>query len=394
LAEGRISIVRLHRRSVYVLVSALTVLAVASVASARSRAVAGNPTFTPHPPAGIKGALLPSQVHLWKYNKATARYVTVPGKPPKLYVPHIRKASKTWTIAFAEGWAANAFSVPIHKGVYLYAKLAGVKIIYCDNQFKTDQAISCAEQLVSEHPDFAIESNWQSGVVDALSKIWSKAHVPTVNDDVWHPNSIFFGANNYESGTIAGRAAGTYAKQKWGCKDVWVFLGEHKEEGAAADLRLSGFADGVQEVCGKLPSGQINREIMAAGTTDQAITVTTDWLTAHPQAKHIVATSIDDERATGMAKAFLATRRDGVAAGQGADTVGIAAVKDAPVSKNDYLGTVAFFNNKYALYMMSIGLDVLEGKPVPQEVHLPHVFITHSDLGKTDVTSLPCQHGC
>jgi ribose transport system substrate-binding protein len=351
-------------------------------------------SFKPHPPAGINGALLPSQIHLWKYAKATGKYVAVSGKPPATYVPHIHKAKKQWTIAFAEGWAANAFSVPIHQGVYLYAKLAGVKIIYCDNQFKTDVAISCAEQLASQHPDFAIESNWQSGVVDALSKVWTKAKIPTVNDDVWHPNSIFFGANNYESGTIAGKAAGTYAKQQWGCKNVWVFLGEHKEEGAAADLRLSGFADGVQEICGRLPSAQINREIMAAGTTDEAITVTTDWLTAHPQATHILATSIDDERATGIAKAFVATHRAGVAVGQGADTVGVAAIKGAPVSKNDYLGTVAFFNNEYALYMMSIALDVLSGKPVPQEVHVQHKFITHNTLSQVNVSSIPCQHGC
>jgi ribose transport system substrate-binding protein len=373
---------------------AMVVLACIAGIAVSAVAAASRGSYTPHPPAGIKGALLPSQIHLWKYNKSTGKYVAVPGKPPTTYIPHIRKAPKQWTIAFAEGWAANAFSVPIHKGVYLYAKLAGVKVVYCDNQFKTDVAISCAEQLASEHPDFAIESNWQSGVVDALSRVWTNNKIPTVNDDVWHPNSIFFGANNYESGTIAGKAAGTYAKQHWGCKDVWVFLGEHKEEGAAADLRLSGFADGVQIVCGKLAGSHIAREIMAAGTTDQAITVTTDWLTAHPEAKHIVATSIDDERATGIAKAFVATHRDGIAAGQGADTVGIAAIKNSPVSKNRYLGTVAFFNNEYALYMMSIALDVLEGKPVPQEVHVKHVFITHNTLGKANVSAIPCQHGC
>jgi ribose transport system substrate-binding protein len=364
-----------------------------AAAVAVTTAGAARQGFTPHPPAGIKGALLPSQIHLWRYDKS-GKYVAVTGKAPAVYVPHIRKAPRRYTIAFAEGWAANPFSVPIHQGVYLYAKLAGVKVIYCDNQFKTDQAITCAEQLASQHPDFAIESNWQSGVVDALSRTWARSKVPTVNDDVWHPNSIFFGANNYESGTIAGRAAGQYARQHWSCKDVWIFLGEHKEEGAAADLRLSGFADGVQEVCGAIASSHIQREIMAAGTADQAITVTTDWLTAHPQAKHIVATTIDDERATGIAKALVATHRDGVAAGQGADTVGLAAIKSAPTSKNRYLGTVAFFNSEYALYMMSIALDVLGGKPVPQEIHVKHVFLTHDTYGKVNVTALPCRSGC
>jgi ribose transport system substrate-binding protein len=358
------------------------VAGIAIVAGVVAATASSGVTFKPHPKGGIKGALLPSQLHLWKYNKAQGRYVVVPGNASKPYVPHIGKAPKAWTIAFAEGWAANPFSVPIHKGVYTLAKLAGLKVIYCDNAFKTDQAITCAENLSARHPDFAIESNWQSGVAPAVSRIWTKAHIPTVNIDVWHPNSIFFGANNYVSGTTAGQAAGKFAKKQWGCKNLWIFLGEHKEEGAAADLRLSGFADGVQEICGAIPSNQIVREIMAAGTADQAITVTTDWLTGHPQAQHIVSTTIDDERSTGVAKALVATRRDGYAVGQGCDTVGIAAVKSATPSKNRYLGCVAFFPDKYPNYVTSIALDVLKGKPVPQEVHIAHKFLNHANIGK------------
>jgi ribose transport system substrate-binding protein len=361
------------------IVACLGLVAVAVLTSGSAARLNG---FTPAPKAGIKGALLPAQLHLWKYDKNAGHYVVVSGDASKPYVPHMRKAPKPWTIAFAEGWAANPFSVPIHKGVYALAKQAGLKIIYCDNAFKTDQAITCAEQLASQHPDFAIESNWQGGVAPAVARIWDKAHVPMVNVDVWHPDGIFFGANNYTSGMVAGKAAGAYAKRTWGCKDIWLFLGEHKEEGAAADLRLSGFADGVQEVCGELPSSQIQREIMSAGTADQAITVTTDWLTAHPQAKHVLATTIDDERATGQAKALIAARRDGVAVGQGCDTVGIGAVKSAPVSENKYLGCVAFFPDRYPNYLIPIALDVLMGKPVPQEIHIAHTFLTNATIRK------------
>jgi ribose transport system substrate-binding protein len=364
-----------------VFVAALTVVAVASVAASSG----ANSTATPFKPvlkSGIKGALLPSQVKMWRYDKASGRYKVVSGKPPAAYTPHITKQSKQYTIAFAEGWAANAFSVPIHKAMYTLAKQMGVKLIYCDNEFKTDKAVTCAESMAAQHPDFVVESNWQSAVAPAVMKIWNAARIPAVTLDVWHPNAIFAGADNYTSGLIGGKAAGAYAKKTWGCKDVWVFLGEHLEEGAAADLRLSGFADGVQEVCGKLPSGTIAREIMDAGTTDQAITKTTDWLTAHPQAKHVLATTIDDERATGQSKALVASHRDGVAVGPGCDTVGIAAVKSGDVAKNHYLGCTAYFPEKYAAYAMSVAEDVLAGKAVPQEVHLQHRFLTHANIGQ------------
>src|SRR4029079_4024795 len=106
----------------------------------------------------------------------------------------------------------------------------------------------------------------------------------------------------------------------------------------------------------------------------------TDWLTGHPQAKHILSTSIDDERATGIAKAFVATRRDAYAVGQGCDTVGIDAVKKAPPSTNRYLGCVAFFPDKYPDYVVPIGLDVLEWKPVPHALHIQHKFLNHDTI--------------
>jgi ribose transport system substrate-binding protein len=360
----------------------MVALACAIGAAAAASGWAGPLGFNPQPRGGIKGALLPGQLHLWRYDKSAGHYVVAPGSAANGYVPHMRKAPKAWTVAFAEGWAANPFSVPIHKGVYKLAKQAGLKIVYCDNAFKTDQAITCAEQLAAQHPDFAIESNWQGGVAPGVARVWDRAHIPMVNVDVWHPDGIFFGADNYTSGTIAGLAAGAYAKKAWSCKDVWVFLGEHKEEGAAADLRLSGFSDGVQRICGPLPKGQIQRQIMGAGTADQAITVTTDWLTAHPQAKHVLATSIDDERATGQAKALLASHRNGVAVGQGCDTVGIDTVKAAAVATNAYLGCVAYFPDKYPDYLVPIALDVLSGKAVPQEIHIAHKFLTHGTIRK------------
>jgi ribose transport system substrate-binding protein len=350
--------------------------------SSSSDSSGSSKAFTPQPKSGVQGGLLPSELKLWKYDTSAGKFQVVSGDASKPYQPHDDKAPKPYTFAFAEGWAANPFSVSIHKGVYKFAKQMGINIIYCDNQFKTDVAISCAEQLAAQKPDFAIESNWQSGVAKQVMAIWDKAKIPAANVDVWHPNGIFFGANNYDSGVIGGKAAGQYAKKQWGCKEVWLFLGEHLEEGEAADLRLQGFADGVQEVCGELPSGNIDRLVMDAGTADQAITKTTDWITAHPQAKHVLATSIDDERATGIAKALVASRTDGVALGPGCDQVGIAAVKSAPTSENKYLGCVAFYPERYPDYLMSIGLDVLAGKPVPQEVHIVHKFLNHDTIGQ------------
>ena len=362
----------------------LTLLALTGCSSGSSDENAGSTeeagAYTPVLTGGIPGALLPEELKLWKYDFATAKYTPTEGDA-KSYVVNLVKPDKTFTLAHMDGWATNPFAIPIAKGIAKLAKDLGLKLIYCDAEFKPEKAISCAEILASQKPDFVIAGNWQGGAAAAIMAIFDKAKIPAASIDVSHPNAIFFGASNYASGVVGGKAAGEYAKATWDCKDVWVFMGENLEEGEAADLRLVGFADGVQEVCGALPADRIQRMRLSAGTADQAITVTTDWLTAHPEAKHILSGTIDDERANGMAKAFAATKRDGMVVGQGCDSVGIAVVKMAPASENRFLGCAAYYPEKYGDYLVSIALDVMAGKAVPQEIHMEHTFLDHDTIG-------------
>ena len=362
----------------------LTLLALTGCSSGSSDENAGSTeeagAYTPVLTGGIPGALLPEELKLWKYDFATAKYTPTEGDAQS-YVVNLVKPDKTFTLAHMDGWATNPFAIPIAKGIAKLAKDLGLKLIYCDAEFKPEKAISCAEILASQKPDFVIAGNWQSGAAAAIMAIFDKAKIPAASIDVSHPNAVFFGASNYASGIVGGKAAGEYAKATWDCKDVWVFMGENLEEGEAADLRLVGFADGVQEVCGALPADRIDRMRLSAGTADQAITVTTDWLTAHPEAKHILSGTIDDERANGMAKAFVATKRDGMVVGQGCDSVGIAVVKMAPASENRFLGCAAYYPEKYGDYLVSIALDVMAGKAVPQEIHMEHTFLDHDTIG-------------
>ena len=362
----------------------LTLLALTGCSSGSSDENAGSTeeagAYTPVLTGGIPGALLPEELKLWKYDFATAKYTPTEGDAQS-YVVNLVKPDKTFTLAHMDGWATNPFAIPIAKGIAKLAKDLGLKLIYCDAEFKPEKAISCAEILASQKPDFVIAGNWQGGAAAAIMAIFDKAKIPAASIDVSHPNAVFFGASNYASGVVGGKAAGEYAKANWDCKDVWVFMGENLEEGEAADLRLVGFADGVQEVCGALPADRIDRMRLSAGTADQAITVTTDWLTAHPEAKHILSGTIDDERANGMAKAFVATKRDGMVVGQGCDSVGIAVVKMAPASENRFLGCAAYYPEKYGDYLVSIALDVMAGKAVPQEIHMEHTFLDHDTIG-------------
>jgi len=330
--------------------------------------------FEARPQGGIAGALLPEERALWSYDNETGDFGVVDGDASPPYAPNLRALPEGTKIGFAEGWAAIPFSYAINQRLYALADELGFEVVYCDNDFKADKAVSCAELIVQQGADVVIESNWQSGAAAAVMNIFDEAKIPVMSVDVVHPNAIFLGADNYVSGLIGGQAAGEHANSLGRCDDVSVLVGINPGEGDAANERLSGFVDGVQTVCGALPEDRIHEDLIDAGTTDQALTKVTDWLTAHPGAGFVLATAIDDPRGFGMSNALAQAGRDGVAIGIGCDDIGLAATR-TPVEENNFLGCVAYFPEKYPDFAVSIAADILEGAAVPQEVHLDHVFL-------------------
>lgn len=335
--------------------------------------------FEARPKGGIPGALLPEERSLWLYDTGSRKFEPTEGDASAAYEASPRALPDGTKVGFAEGWAAIPFSYAINQRLYELAGELGFEVVYCDNAFKADQAVTCAELLVQQGADVVIESNWQSGAAAAVMNIFNEAGIPVMSVDVVHPNAIFLGADNYASGLIGGQAAAEHAKALGRCDDVTVLVGINPGEGEAANERLSGFVDGVQTVCGALPADRIDDELIDAGTTDQALTVVTDWLTAHPGAGFVLATAIDDPRGFGMSNAIAQAGREGVAVGIGCDEVGVAATR-VPVKDNHFLGCVAYFPEKYPDYAVSIAADILEGKAVPQEVHLDHVFLTEESI--------------
>ncbi|MEO1024512.1 MAG: sugar ABC transporter substrate-binding protein [Pseudomonadota bacterium] len=363
-------------------------LSLTSMKSLAAGALLGSMVFAPialaqdfeaRPRGGIPGALLPSERSLWLYDSTSQKFNTVDGDASAAYEARPRKLPPGTKVGFAEGWAAIPFSYAINQRLYELAGELGFEVVYCDNAFKADQAITCAELLVQQGADVVIESNWQSGAAASVMNIFNEAGIPVMSVDVIHPNAIFLGADNYASGLIGGQAAAEHAKALGRCGDVSVLVGINPGEGEAANERLAGFVDGVQTVCGALPADRIDDELIDAGTTDQALTVVTDWLTAHPEAGFVLATAIDDPRGFGMSNALAQAGREGVAVGIGCDEVGVAATR-VPVKENHFLGCVAYFPEKYPDYAVSIAADILEGKAVPQEVHLEHVFLTEESV--------------
>ena len=339
--------------------------------------VNGTDYQTPGPAGGILGALPPDEVFPWVYNTDTSTFEVEGADPADPFDPSIRTASQPWRLGWVSGWAALEFSTYIEESIRSTAAASGVEIVgTCDSEYDPEKALSCAETISELDPDAVVFGNWRSEAAESSMNVFNAAGIPIITIDVFHPNAIFFGANNYISGVIAGINSGLYAQDTWDCAGVHVLLAENLTAGEAPDLRVSGFADGVQAVCGEVPVDRIPTD----GSPENGLAITTDWLTANPGAQNVLATSLDDVVAVPMSRAMEQAGRSGVAAGHGSEPNGVKRMYEASIEQTRYLGSVAYFPELYGVYAVAALIDVLEGRSVPQEIHIDHVWINRDNV--------------
>ncbi len=105
----------------------------------------------------------------------------------------------------------------------------------------------------------------------------------------------------------------------------------------------------------------------------------TELLPSLPLDAKIAIIPINDEAALEALTAFeQAGRLDQVVAvGQGADALGIAALRR---SNHPLIGTTRFGPETYGKKLISLALKILKGESVPPAVYNKHVFITKDNI--------------
>ena len=208
-----------------------------------------------------------------------------------------------------------------------------------------------------------VQAQQVASVSDAFLKILqTDGCIPTVQMYLQTKNVPAFGAVWKDVGAAQGTWLAEQAQAKgWTPDDTALVqctdpsLGEDVNSmfpAAVQALKDGGFA---------LADGN-SFQLKCEFTPQKAQVPVTDWLTAHPNFKHILMSTIDDERMSGMTNAM---RRAGKNEGEsylgiasGADELGQKEIKNGHES-----ASIAFFPEKYGEWLIPMIEDVLAGHP-------------------------------
>lgn len=276
---------------------------------------------------------------------------------------------------------AIPFSKLVSDGFKEQAEIAGAELVFCDSKLDAATALACVQNFAAQGVQAYM--NFQP-VADAGQEICDAGPdgAPVIAIDIAQGDcqTAFMGANNARAGSIGGEGLGKWIAENWNCEiDAWVSL-EDFGVGSVNDARMDGQRAGYESVCGPIDESKVQVRELDAGRQDKALKAFGDTLTALPDAKRIAVVAINDDGiSAALAAARTAGREDQVAvSGMGVDAISHCEI----ASGGQWVGSTAFFPERYGEIGIPYLIDAAKGSAIPKELLVDHLYITKDNIGE------------
>jgi ribose transport system substrate-binding protein len=304
--------------------------------------------------------------------KKEQQYPGAPGKGKKL--------------GFANIFGTLPFCISVEQNIIKQAKLAGFAqsdMIIMDNQYDSVLGLKNADIMLSKRPDFFIEFQADAKVNNIVSAKFTAAKIPLLAIDVPIPGAPFMGVNNWKVALMGGNYMAKLIKEQWGGWDNvdMVVLLQMPAGGDVTMLRSEGFAAALVEQFGPDAEKKIVRTDGGMGQSEQAKAAMDDVLAAHPNAKKICVTSINEQTMAGAIASLQSAGRwdaeDIIIITLGVDELGQSQIRDDLSDAG-----IAFFPEHYGEYVVPAVCAMLQGKAVPPWIYVENEVITKANIDK------------
>jgi len=303
--------------------------------------------------------------------------------------PYAGAPLKGKVIGFANIFGTLPFCISVEENIKKHLVLAGGDLnkgwISMDNQYDSVIGLKNADIMLSRKPHFFIEFQSDAKVNQIVAAKFGAAKIPLLAIDVPVPTAPFMGVDNYKVALMGGHYMAKLIKEKWG---GWsgvdmVALGQMPAGGEVTMLRSEGFADALAEEFGIDPKKdpKIVRFDGGMGQSEQAKAAMDDVLAAHPDARRIAVTSINEQTMAGIIAAMQGAGvwdpANKIVITLGVDELGQSQIRDGLSDAG-----IAFFPERYGEYVIPAVCAILTGNAAPPWIFVENEVITKANIDK------------
>ncbi len=294
-----------------------------------------------------------------------------------------KEESKKFTIGFANMADSIEFCMNVKNSIENECKARGWDIISLDNNLDGQKAIQNTDMLIQQKVDYVIMFNIDASTQPAVADKLKAAKIPGIAIDIYMPDFPFFGVDNAKAGSMGGEYLGKYAQNVWKQEPDLLVILDNPTGGKYAFDRSNACEAGFRKVYPDFPSDKIVR-VDAKSDVAPAQEAMTNILTAHPNAKYICVTGINDQVCAGGLAALETTKRDqnAIVCSLGADSSFLKQFK-ATKGEGPWKASVAFTPELYGKYLIPLVEKVLVEKATLPEVSAVENVVIDKDSIKT-----------
>ena len=291
------------------------------------------------------------------------------------------EGEKTYKIGFGNIGEIVQLQLEVKESMERAAETAGVELVYMNNNMDGATAVKNADNMVQQEIDGFIEFNIDESVGPTIKETMDAAGIPIIAVDIGIEGCTFFGADNERAGRVAGVRLGEVAKERWGQEPDLLLLVYDSTSGETPMGRVTFMREGLREV---YPVYSEDKIFMIDGGLDAASAqkAVSDFLSAHPTEEHIAIGCYHDLYATAALPAVeTAGREDDCIMVSNNEYCYLDYLKANPEEPENecFVGSVAYFFNRYGDYLIPAMIDVLDGKDIGDAFYVEHEVITRDN---------------
>jgi len=279
---------------------------------------------------------------------------------------------------FAVQSAEMPFSVAVAQSVTAAASASGVELLILDNKYDPGEAVRNAEEFVEKRVDLVLEFQVEDEVAPRVAHIFRKAEIPLIAIDVPHPNSTYFGVDNFEAGYEMGAILARHAQRRWnGAVDRVIGVG-FREAGSFVQSRIIGAFDGIRELLPNLSASQFS-SVEGRGMREASRAAMLEVLKNHQKGERVLVAAATDSSALGVLDAARALGCEHDLAIAGQDCIP-EALSEMRSGSSALVGSISHEVETYGPRLIQLGIALLRGNIVPPYNYVPHRGVTPETL--------------
>lgn len=282
-------------------------------------------------------------------------------------------------IGYCAPLTGSSFRRALAASIQRAARDSNVDLLAIDNREDDSQeGLRSAQVLVDARVDLAMVFEPLQSIGVVVADRFFRAGIPFISIEVPLPGGVYFGANNYQAGKLAGEVLAGFAAEHWKGRFDRVLLVESSAVGGNVQARLTGVLVGLREKLGAVDESKVVH-LDGRSHFETSREVVGTLLAGLPKGAHLLISGFNDQTALGALQAVRAAQRerDVAIVGQNACEEGREEIRN-PASR--FIASIAYFPERYGSRLIRLSQSILNREPVPPAVYTEHVVLDRANI--------------